>query len=497
MPKPGKSGQEWVEIPDKALLHKWRRKLQRAEAAAAVAAQIARAAAIFAVDEVVVYEEVPLGGDGSISLGSATLARVLQYLETPPFLRASLFPGSVAYPELRCAAALCPSLQTPHHSRSQEWQSYREGVVMRSEPDTGSFVDIGYERNAHVEECLPVGRRVTLHLGSSPSTAFVPAFSETMLKARLARPSEPRTQQGTYWGFSVRVATSLSRVLKEPGFKAGYDLSVGTARQGAVRQVAELVLPTFKHALVVLGGTQELEAIVAGDAALAQAGKGAADLFSLYLNCCPGQATASIRSEDAAILCLAYLHASLLNVSFPSRQATKTFPTRPADWKPPAGQVEQRLVRPAWSQQHDQPVRGLMWCPAVAPRKPPQAPGSSQAATPAAASEPGPSTPPPAKRTKAEPAAEPTKGKGKAKGKAAKAKPAPQPGRWLDRDCNAALNMQCIGESRWRPLELCYWPEQGALPAKGKEYPGLGYKRLRDKPPKAKQQQQPAEAHGC
>ncbi|KAJ9512337.1 hypothetical protein QJQ45_012879 [Haematococcus lacustris] len=65
--------------------------------------------------------------------------------------------------------------------------------------------------------------------------------------------------------------------------------------------------------------------------------------------------------------------------------------------------------------------------------------------------------------------------------------------RWLDRDCNAALNMQRIGESRWRPLELCYWPQQGALPAKGKEYPGLGYKRLRDKPPKA-QQQQPAAA---
>ncbi|KAJ9510377.1 hypothetical protein QJQ45_015835 [Haematococcus lacustris] len=165
--------------------------------------------------------------------------------------------------------------------------------------------------------------------------------------------------------------------------------------------------------------------------------------------------------------------------------------TRPAGWKPPAGQVEPRLVRPAWSQERGQPVRGLMWCPVVAPRKPPQAPRSSQAATQPAASDPGTSTPPPAKRSK--PAAEPTKGKGK--GKAAKAKPAPQPGRWLDRDCNAALNMQRIGESRWRPLELCYWPDQGALPAKGKEYPGLGYKRLRDKPPKAQQQQQqPAEA---
>ncbi|KAJ9521389.1 hypothetical protein QJQ45_001234 [Haematococcus lacustris] len=32
--------------------------------------------------------------------------------------------------------------------------------------------------------------------------------------------------------------------------------------------------------------------------------------------------------------------------------------------------------------------------------------------------------------------------------------------------------------------------DQGALPAKGKEYPGLGYKRLRDKPPKAQEQQQ-------
>ncbi|KAJ9506086.1 hypothetical protein QJQ45_016617 [Haematococcus lacustris] len=128
--------------------------------------------------------------------------------------------------------------------------------------------------------------------------------------------------------------------------------------------------------------------------------------------------------------------------------------------------------------------------------KSPQALCSSQAATQAAASEPGISTPQPAKRskrTKAEPAAEPTqptKCKGKAQGKAAKAKPAPQPGRWLDRDCNAALNMQRIGESRWRPLELCYWPDQPALPAKGKEYPGLGYKQVRDKPPKAQQQQQ-------
>ncbi|KAJ9507274.1 hypothetical protein QJQ45_006246 [Haematococcus lacustris] len=85
----------------------------------------------------------------------------------------------------------------------------------------------------------------------------------------------------------------------------------------------------------------------------------------------------------------------------------------------------------------------MMWCPVVAPRKPPQHPCSSQEATQPATSEPGPSTSPPAKhskRTEAEQAAEPSQPI-QGKGKAAKAKPAPQPGRRLDRDCTAALNI--------------------------------------------------------
>ncbi|KAJ9515649.1 hypothetical protein QJQ45_002701 [Haematococcus lacustris] len=152
----------------------------------------------------------------------------------------------------------------------------------------------------------------------------------------------------------------------------------------------------------------------------------------------------------------------LLDEHRTTREQDHEQPTKCADWKPQAGQVDYRLLRPACSPERDLPVRGMMWCPVVALRKPPQASCSSQAATQPAASEPGLSTPPPtksSKRTKAEQAAEPTqptKGRGKAQGKAAKAKPTPQPGRWLDRDCNAALNMQCIGDSRLRPLKLCY-----------------------------------------
>ncbi|KAJ9512772.1 hypothetical protein QJQ45_019074 [Haematococcus lacustris] len=62
-------------------------------------------------------------------------------------------------------------------------------------------------------------------------------------------------------------------------------------------------------------------------------------------------------------------------------------------------------------------------------------------------------------------------------------------GKWVDRDCNAALNLQRAGESKWRPLELCRWPHPGAAPAKGKEYPALGFQKLRDRAPKAQAQQ--------
>ncbi|KAJ9526282.1 hypothetical protein QJQ45_009797 [Haematococcus lacustris] len=91
---------------------------------------------------------------------------------------------------------------------------------------------------------------------------------------------------------------------------------------------------------------------------------------------------------------------------------------RPADWVPPVGQVNPRLVRPAWSLRH--------------------------------------------------------------------AKYAPPGGRWLDRDTNGCLNLQRIGESRQRPIELCQWDDLEALPSIGKEYQ-QGYKLVNDRLPKGRQ----------
>ncbi|KAJ9530391.1 hypothetical protein QJQ45_000765 [Haematococcus lacustris] len=57
---------------------------------------------------------------------------------------------------------------------------------------------------------------------------------------------------------------------------------------------------------------------------------------------------------------------------------------------------------------------------------------------------------------------------------------------WGDNNTTGAHSMQLAVSMQQHFAN----PEQTALPAKGKEYPGLGYKRLRDQPPKAQQQHQ-------
>ncbi|KAJ9533017.1 hypothetical protein QJQ45_018112, partial [Haematococcus lacustris] len=109
---------------------------------------------------------------------------------------------------------------------------------------------------------------------------------------------------------------------------------------------------------------------------------------------------------------------SILNSPQPcEEELDSSKPTRHEDWKPKPGQVQNRLLRSAWSKRFEAPVRGLMWCPWLAQATPGDL------------------------------------------------------GKWVDRDCNAALNFQRAGESKWRPLELCRWQHRGAAPAKGKEYP--------------------------
>ncbi|KAJ9521699.1 hypothetical protein QJQ45_015379 [Haematococcus lacustris] len=172
---------------------------------------------------------------------------------------------------------------------------------------------------------------------------------------------------------------------------------------------------------------------------------------------------------------------------------------RPEDWVPPAGQVNQRLLRPAWSLRHSKDVRGLKWCHEVPPNPPPPPPAQHPPAhgppAPAPAQDlpaPAQDPPPPAQAPPPLPPAQaPLPPPPLAQPLPAAPGPVPRPqapswGRWLDRDTNPCLNFQRIGESKQRPLELCSWKDREALPPVGKEYQ-QGYKRVNDRLPKARQ----------
>ncbi|KAG2433055.1 hypothetical protein HYH02_012759 [Chlamydomonas schloesseri] len=321
------------------------------ELAVATAGQISRAAANFQVDEVVIYDDSPAAtafqpgqplSAASVTPGTALLARVLQYLDTPPHLRPNMYPEEVLaqHPELRLVASL-PVLSPPHHARPNAvWMPYREGVVLKSEAGAGSYVDVGLDRMVYLEHSLQQGARVTVHLGDmEPATRFFAAYSETMIVGKVVPPSEPRERLGLYWGYTVRIALGLQRVFKDAAVsKSGsYDLTVGSSPAGASTDPGSLVMPRFKHVLIVFGG-----GCPAAAAAGAEGGakgkpklvpgqvvpqqdlnqmvprvpdwehKTPQDVFNLYLNTTPHLGTLRIRTEDAMPVALSYLITPLL-----------------------------------------------------------------------------------------------------------------------------------------------------------------------------------------
>ncbi|XP_067328326.1 uncharacterized protein [Anolis sagrei] len=269
-----------------------------------LAGQIARSCAVFSVDEVVVFDErgedaKTVEGDfeGLKARGQACvqLARILQYLECPQYLRKSFFPK---HQDLQFAGLLNP-LDSPHHVRIDEESQYREGVVLARpvKPGRGSFVNCGMRKEVQIDKQLEAGLRVTVKLNEQQNPE-----SKTQ-KGTVVSSHHPRTVSNLYWGYTVRLASSLSAVFAESPFKDGYDLSIGTSERGT--SVDQAALPAFRHALIVFGGLQGLEAAVDADPHLEVSDP--STLFDLYLNTCPGQGSRTIRTEEAMLISLSAL----------------------------------------------------------------------------------------------------------------------------------------------------------------------------------------------
>jgi methyltransferase len=271
----------------------------------AMVGRVARVMAIFRVDEVVVYDDRPTASrvtdlDATAYTGELDpahfVAHILSYLEVPPFMRTTLIP---IHRNLDRAGKL-PSLDIPSHPHKREWCPYREGLALSGRPEAGkgTMVNVGLDSPVTVDAKIPPNTRVTLHFPSGAKG-----------KPEAVDPTEPRTEGGYYWGYTVRRAGSLSAVFTEAPYDDGYDVSIGTSERGIPLSKAfpPAKKVTFSHMLVVFGGPRGIEYATMNDEDLAEKGisaRNAKELFDHWVNILPSQGSRTIRTDEAMFMAM-------------------------------------------------------------------------------------------------------------------------------------------------------------------------------------------------
>lgn len=142
-------------------------------------------------------------------------------------------------------------------------------------------MNIGLLNDCLVDKILTPGLRVTVKLEPDQD------LRSRKVRGKIVSPLLPRTETGVYWGYTVRIAKSLSDIFTKSPYENGYDLTIGTSDKGESVQSVESSSLRFDHALIVFGGVQGLEAALENDNHL-----NADDpslLFDQYLNVAPTQ----------------------------------------------------------------------------------------------------------------------------------------------------------------------------------------------------------------
>lgn len=271
--------------------------------------QIARSLVLFEIDEIIIYVDTAVEASKASGLKKANedqavsselfnspavfITRLLQYLETPTYLRKSLFP--LQY-DLKFAGLL-PPLDIPHHIKRDENSRYREGVVIEIDKNDSSSdkVDVGLNHHVHINRTLQPNVRVTIQMLNDK-------------KGKIVSPSVPRKDHGTYWGYSTRIATTFANVFNECPYDK-YDLKIGLSGKGLKsldndQDSEKFTLPTFSHMLLCFGVGKDLESVIEGDESMTM---NSSNTLDMKLDVFPTDGTRTIRTEEALVIALARL----------------------------------------------------------------------------------------------------------------------------------------------------------------------------------------------
>ncbi|WP_298523879.1 putative RNA uridine N3 methyltransferase [uncultured Methanobrevibacter sp.] len=237
---------------------------------------LGRALAIFQADNVVIYNDDHMKNEDG-ELDGDFIAEVLEYMNTPQYLRKQAFP---IRPELKHVGIL-PPLRTPHHPVNDQPDvgDYRQGFTVKRNKK-GTYVDIGMDKLAFCKEQLTVKR------------IFDFKITKIAKKEVIVTPDKP---DDVYWGYNVM---SSNKSLKNSLKLIKPDLVVETTRYG---DYIDSIFDELKHKVdecnsiaILFGGPySSIQEDVSNDNW---------DLFRV--NTIPDQGTETVRTEEAVVATL-------------------------------------------------------------------------------------------------------------------------------------------------------------------------------------------------
>lgn len=244
---------------------------------------VARALAIFRVDEAIIYND---RFDDTSENDGRLFQKLLAFQETPQYLRRTIFAQDH---ELQFAGIL-PPLRLPSHPTIEKPRNglLREGVVARS--GSASLVEAGFESRVLINSRLKERERVTIKL-----TRIGPRFEGEVVQP---------TRLPIYWGFKVtRKDSTLGRLIKEEQ----QDLTISTSRRGKqIREALPNLTPRWissKRTLILFGspdlGVQDI---------LKREGLEVERVVDFNLNMVPNQGAETIRTEEALVATLSVMN---------------------------------------------------------------------------------------------------------------------------------------------------------------------------------------------
>jgi predicted SPOUT superfamily RNA methylase MTH1 len=242
--------------------------------------QISRAAAIFQVNEILIYNDPFLQPDRA-QRERKRILRILKYIECPQYLRKRLFPIT----RDTASVGILSPLATPHHMLSKELKhnDIRDAAIFLHQNRV--VADVGGKELLEV-----VGWNKSLRNKAYRVTVQIIKTNEKLKVKPLKHP--PSNQ---YWGYSIHsYNTTLSRMLSNR-----QDFKVATSRTCESIAILKEKFQLNRNFLLAFGGPYKgIPEILKAE------GKKVSEVFDSCINILQKYGTRSLRLEEAIMITL-------------------------------------------------------------------------------------------------------------------------------------------------------------------------------------------------